>query len=213
MISQFALSGVLAASLLAPGLAHAVLVLDTGTPSTNGSSLVLDGNDFYAAEFSLSSVSTINAVSVYLTAGLDSPGDTFTVSIYADPITSRGATADYSLQATYTADGWNTSSTAGLGFVEGPGNYWVAVEVGASDSALGLNLPIAAANGGTAPALAFAFNSGSSYGTAGALPFGVQVDVSPVPMPPNAWLLGSGLFGLGAVVARRRRKGAGTAQA
>jgi hypothetical protein len=61
------------------------------------------------------------------------------------------------------------------------------------------------AGGGTAPALAFAFNSGGGYATAGALPFGVQVDATtPVPLPAAVWLLGTGLVGLGSRARRRR---------
>jgi hypothetical protein len=42
------------------------------------------------------------------------------------------------------------------------------------------------------PALAFAFNSGGGYATAGALPFGVQVDATmPMPLPAAVWLLGT----------------------
>jgi hypothetical protein len=44
----------------------------------------------------------------------------------------------------------------------------------------------------TAPALAFAFNSGGGYATAGVLPFGVQVDATtPVPLPAAVWLPGT----------------------
>jgi hypothetical protein len=55
------------------------------------------------------------------------------------------------------------------------------------------------------PALAFAFNSGGGYATAGALPFGVQVDdTTPVPLPAAVWLLGTGLVGLGSSARCRR---------
>jgi hypothetical protein len=203
MKTPIALAGILLGTMVGPGIANASLVLDTGTPPNSTMPMVLDGNDYYAAEFSLASTSVINSVSAYLLAGLDSPGDTFTISIYSDPITSRNASADYSVQGTYLADGWNTTSTAGLGFQEGPGNYWVALEVGANDNAIGLNLPVGQVGGGTAPALGFAYNSGSGYSTAGAMPFGVQVDASPVPLPPAIWLLGSGILGIG-FAARRR---------
>ena len=64
--------------------------------------------------------------------------------------------------------------------------------------------PKTAGGGGTAPALAFVFNSGG-YATAGALPFGVQVDdTTPVPLPAAVWLLGTGLVGLGSSARCRR---------
>ncbi len=192
------------AALIAPTLASAAFVLDTGTPTSMTMGSTLDGNDFYAAEFNLSSGSTINSIQAYLAAGADQPGATFTMAIYgSDLLTNRSSQQLFSGQGTYTADGW--TGLSGVNFTAATaGNYWVALEVGATDSAVGLTLPQAA--GGTAPALAFAFNSGGGYATAGALPFGIQVDAAtPVPLPAAAWLLGTGLFGLGSMARRRRR--------
>jgi hypothetical protein len=196
-----ALSGlVLLAALAAP--AHAALALDTGTPVDQAMPLTLDGNDYYAAEFNLSQTSVINSVAAFLTAGLDQGGATFTIAIYAgDALLSRFGTPDFAAQGTYTADGWNM--TNGLDFVEGPGNYWVALEVGALDSATGLGLPMPPIGGGTVPALAFAFNAGGGYVTDGALPFAVQVEVSPVPEPSAALLMGAGLALVAAAFWRR----------
>ena len=117
-------------------------------------------------------------------AGSDQPGATFTMAIYgSDLLTNRFAEQLFSAQATYTADGW--TGLGGINFTATTaGNYWVALEVGGADSATGLTLPQTAGGGGTAPALAFAFNSGGGYATAGALSFGVQVDATtPVPLP------------------------------
>jgi hypothetical protein len=121
----------------------------------------------------------------------------------SDLLTNRFAQQLFSGQATYTADGW--TGLSGINFTSTTaGNYWVALEVGATDSAIGLTLP-QTAGGGTAPALAFAFNSGGGYATAGALPFGVQVDATtPVRLPAAVWLLGTGLVGLGSRARRRR---------
>jgi len=118
-------------------------------------------------------------------------------------LTNRFSQQLFSGQATYTTDGW--TGLSGVNFTSTTtGNYWVALEVGATDSATGLTLP-QTAGGGTAPALAFAFNSGGGYATAGALPFGVQVDATtPVPLPAAVWLLGTGLIGLGSRARRRR---------
>jgi hypothetical protein len=205
MKTNIALAAATLTAMIAPNLASAALVLDTGTPASTSMGSTLDGNDFYAAEFNLSSGSTINSIQAYLAAGADQPGDTFTMAVYgSDLLTNRLAQPLFSAQATYTADGW--TSLSGVNFTSTTaGNYWVALEVGATDSAIGLTLPQTAAGGGTAPALAFAFNSGSGYVTAGALPFGVQVDATtPVPLPAAAWLLGTGLCGLGSMVRRRR---------
>lgn len=204
MKTNIALAAASLTALIAPNLASAALVLDTGTPTSMTMGSTLDGNDFYAAEFHLSSGSTINGIQAFITAGADQPGDTFTMAIYgSDLLTNRSAQQLFSAQATYTADGW--TGLSGVNFTStAAGNYWVALEVGGADSAIGLTLP-QTAGGGTAPALAFAFNSGGGYATAGALPFGVQVDATtPVPLPAAVWLLGTGLVGLGSRARRRR---------
>jgi hypothetical protein len=90
-----------------------------------------------------------------------------------------------------------------LNFTASAGNYRAALEVGGSDNAIGLALPTPA-SGGTAPALAFAYNSGSGCTTAGALPVGLQIRATPVPLPAALWLLGRGLVGLGSLSGRRR---------
>jgi hypothetical protein len=188
-----------------PAAANATLVLDTGTPSGSGLPVVLDGNDYYAAEFSLAAGQTVNSVEAYVMAGMDQPGDTFTIAIYSDAagfLGARNPTQLYAGQATYQSDG--PTGLTGIGWTAtSSGNYWVALEVGAADSAIGLSLPTPT-TGGTAPALAFAYNSGSGYTTSGAIPFSVQVDASPVPLPASLWLLGSGVLGIGALARRRR---------
>jgi hypothetical protein len=192
------------ALLAAPALplaAHADALLDSGVPpSTTGLQLALDGNDYFAAEFNLAAGQTINTVNAYLLAGLDAPGDTFTVALYAGgDLTSRNPTQLYAAQATYTGDGWN--GLTNLGWTPGAaGLYWVAFEVGASDSAIGLSAPTPA-TAGTVPAVAYAFNAGSGYQTAGATSFGVQVN--PVPLPATAWLALSGVVGLLGLSRRR----------
>jgi hypothetical protein len=194
----------LAAISLAPLGAHAALVLDTGTPTGAGFPLTLDGNDFSAAEFSLSASQTITSIQAYVTAGADQPGDTFTIALYsAADFGSRFSSPVFSGQATYQQDGWNGLTNLDITGLAS-GFYWAAVEVGPLDSAIGLALPIGP-SGGTAPAAGYAFNSGAGYSTDGALPFGVQV-VAPVPIPGALLLFGSGLFGLGGMF--RRGKGA-----
>lgn len=201
---EAALVAVLTATLL-PAAAHAGLVLDTGTPTVSALPLVLDGNDYYAAEFSLSAGQTVNSISAYLKAGVDQPGDTFSLVLYSNAdFGSRNATPVFLGQATYNQDGWTGISNVGF-TATASGLYWAAVEVGSSDSAIGLNLP-SPVSGGTVAALAYAFNSGSGYTTSGAMPFGIQVDASaaPVPLPAALWLLGSGVVSLGGALRRRQ---------
>jgi hypothetical protein len=197
----FALAWMAAAA--APGIASADVVLDTGTPTSTALPAVLDGNDYYAAEFSVSSTESITSVEAYLIAGMDSPNDTFTMALYgSDLLTNRYSSQIYAGQASYQSDGFNGLS--GLNWTVGPGTYWIALEVGAADSAIGLGLPTPT-TGGTAPALDFAYNSGSGYSDVGAIPFSVQVTATPVPLPAAIWLLGGGLLGLSS---RVRRPGA-----
>ena len=188
--------------LASVGAANADTVLDTGTPSGATGALALDGNDFYAAQFNLGNGGVIDSIQAYVTSGLGGAGDTFSLSVYsADGTGGMPGTRIGSTQVTYQTDGWVGAS--GLTFATtGPGLYWAVVEVGASDSTAGLNLPFQA-TGGTAPATAFAFSAdgGSSYQSM-SYAFGIQVTA--VPLPPAALSLVSGLAGL-VLVARRSR--------
>jgi hypothetical protein len=201
------IGGMLAAVLLAPGIASASFVLDTGTPtSISGGLDVLTTNQWYAAEFTLSSTENISSLSAYLEP-LDSTA--FQFDIYSN--TNFTTTRIGSLQtldatpATYTAAGWNTTT---VNYTLGPGTYWLALEVttSAGRGGTGLDLPTTgiSTSTGTAPAQAFAYGAGTGAEfTASNTGFGVQMAASPVPLPGAVWLLGSGLAGLGAL--RRRR--------
>ena len=197
-----ALASALVAVCAAPLSAQASFVLDTGVPSGSGLAANLDSSDYYAAEFTLGASETITSIESYVTAGADSPGDTFTIALYsADDFGQRTSTPVFAGQATYEADGWTGLTGLGLSGLAA-GNYWAAVEVGSADSAFALGLPTPAA-GGTAPALAYAFNSGPGYTTVGAPAIGMEVQVAPVPLPGALLLFASGLLGLGGAARRR----------
>lgn len=199
--------GALTAACLAPLGAHAAFILDTGTP-TAGLPVALDGNDYYAAEFALGASQAITSIQAFVTAGGDQPGATFTVALYsASDFGGRNSSPVFAEQATYQQDGWTGLTNLNITGLAA-GDYWAAVEVGANDTATGLGLPAVA--GGSVPALAYAFNAGSGYTSAGATSIGMQVEVAPVPLPGALLLLGSGLLGVGGIggAARRRRAAA-----
>jgi hypothetical protein len=207
--------------MLAPGLANAGYLLDTGTPSSPTGSPVtlLSTAQFVAAEFDVTTADeTVSQLSAYLTEGVGNVGDTFTIDIYTanSNFTGRasGRTLDYSTTGTFTGDGWNNVTTNWT--PTAAGDYWVALQVSATTQTKGLDLPGAGITtasaptpSGTAPALAFAYaGSNGQYTiesvTAPTTPFGIQLtQLSPVPLPPAAWLLLSGLGGLGALGRRR----------
>jgi MYXO-CTERM domain-containing protein len=208
MKKSLMLTAALVAASAAPGIASASLVLDTGTPTSSAMPMLLDGTDYYAAEFNLTAGQTVTGIQAYVEAGLDQPGDTFTVALYgSDLLTSRTPTQLIAGQATYQQDGW--TGLSGLSFTAATtGTYWAAFEVGSNDSAIGLALP-SPTSGGTAPALDFASTSTGpgGYSDQAAAPFGVQVtvaDAAPVPLPPAVWLFGTAMLGFGALVRRRR---------
>ncbi len=172
----------------------------------------LDGNDYYAAEFSLGASQTITAIQAYVTAGGDQPGATFTVALFADgDLGNRFATPAYSDQATYQQDGWTGLTNLNITGLTA-GKYWAVLEVQEGvDLASALNLPTPGANG-SVPALAYEFSAdgGTTFTSSEAPPIGMQVEVAPVPLPGALLLFGSGLLGVGGIggAARRRRAAA-----
>ncbi len=208
LASLFAIAG------LSPGLASAALILDPGTPPLTGTAdSVLNSSGWYAEEFTVAAGETITQLSAFLTQGVGQPNDTFTFALYSASGSFLGATngtrelTTDSATGTFTANGWNS---VGVDWANlSAGNYWLAVEVSSTQQTRGLDLPAessASAGSATAPALAYAFaGTNHEFATSSASDVGLQVTAttSPVPLPPGAWLLGSGLLGLAA--ARRRR--------
>jgi hypothetical protein len=220
-MNSISVGGALLAAALAPGLACASLVLDTGAPTSNTGSpvTVLSTTQFVAAEFDVTTANAaITELSAYLTEGVGNVGDKFTVDIYSTSnFTGRSnqRTQLYTTTGTFEQNGWNNVATNWT--PTATGDYWVALQVSSTTQTRGLDLPgagittsSAATPSGTAAALAFAYaGTNGQYNlesaSAPTTPFGIQLtQASPVPLPASAWLLLSGIGGVG-VMARRRR--------
>jgi MYXO-CTERM domain-containing protein len=183
--------------------ARAALVVDTGTPGGSAvGALALDGNDFYAGQFSLAEAGSVQAISTHLLGG--TPGETFTVTLYADSASHLPGALLYTATASVGADGWN--GIDGLsGWTLAGGSWWVGIEIGASDtlgagSITGALLDV----GAPSPLARTAFDAGNGYrASSQPLAFGLRVDVSPVPEPAAGLMALAGLAGLAALSLRR----------
>ena len=196
-------------SFFAAGQAQAYL-LDTGTP-TGSSELILSTAESYAAEFSISAGQTISSLAAYLTPSTGN-ANTFEFEIFSNSPTflgSRSPTLEYSVTATVTATsstpGWN--SVAAQWTAPTSGDYWLAILEPNTGTTLDVQAE-ASTNTGTAPALEFASTNtpGTRYA---ALNTGIGLEATAVPLPAAAWLLLSGIGGLGAL---RRRRAVSTAR-
>ena len=197
LTSSFGLIVLLALSLSAP--VKADLIVNTGTPDLTGSPLSLDNSQWLAAEFTTATASQITDLEGYITAqDLNQAGTTFTVALYGNTGNNRPdlATGElFSGQSTFNTDGWN--GLQGLNVPLDPGTYWVAFEVRATDTLVGLMpvyapSPVQTAYNDNTANFGYVPTTGTAYN------FGVQV--SAVPVPPALWLFATGLF---AMVGRR----------
>jgi len=198
-----------AALLAAAPLAHAALVVDTGTP--NGSAvgaLAFDAIDWTAAQVSFATDSNVNAIQGHILGG--AAGETFDISLFADDAAQGPGTLLYTATATYGAAGWN--GVSGLsGWTVGAGSYWIEFEIQGADTLGSSSVTGALLDLGAPSPLALTASSsdgGFSYGS-GALSLGLRVDataVSAVPESAAAWQLMAGTLLLSTLSAVRRRR-------
>jgi hypothetical protein len=184
----------------AAGDAKAAFILDTGTP-TGSSQFVLSTSESYAAEFVATAGETINSLAAYLKPGTGN-ATSFEFEIFSNNpafINARPPTMVYSQAATLTTSGWN--SVVANWIPTTSGDYWLAI----LEPNVGTTLDVQSETStgtGTAPALAFASTNtpGTRYSSFGT---GIGLEVNAVPLPAAAWLMLSGLGGLGAFVRKR----------
>jgi hypothetical protein len=201
------IGGAIAAALLAPGMASASLLLDTGVPADANTTYTLNSGQWFAGEFHATGGEDIKSVAAYLAQGSANTNYELTFDLYSSSTTSglfARATSRSPLEsvsAVYTTDGWTSAAVDWA--VPTEGDYWLAVQVTNTTQTGGLDMPGLATQTGTAPAEGFAFSTnGAQYKSLAG--DGVGLQVSTVPLPPGFWLFASGLLGLGALAGRQR---------
>jgi hypothetical protein len=173
----------LAAGVL-PLVAHAQIIVNTGTPTGTNPPAVLYPAQSLAAEFSVTAGETIGTLSAYLNQGTAQPNDFFTFNIYQTLPGRNGSSPVYSISDQWTQNGWN-SITASWTPTNG-GNYWLALtqpNVGYQFSVPSLT----SSSTGNPPALGFEYSGVNGQYTANSAPtFGVEILAAP---EPASWTL------------------------
>ena len=191
----------LAATVALPSIASAQnFVLDTGTP-TNFSAPVELLNASFAAEFSVSSTTSLASLSAYLTEPV---GDTYQGTPFEFALYTSLPTRTHSTQpidtttATYESNGWNGTS---VNWSLAAGTYYLAILSAGSSNILDLPTE-ASANTGTAPAEGFEYAGSNGQYAASSTYIGLQVAAVP---EPSSWALG--LVAVTLLCVLRRRAG------
>lgn len=202
---SFSLAFLLALGL-APGLARATLVVDTGTPDNAvGAGWAFNSAHSYAGQFSLAGALTINSIQGYFNADVGS----VTISLFSDAQDGDGGfIPGAALRSTTFATGLGALAWTGasaLNWAVGQGTYWI-VFTSTYSTASQSSMPGTAAN----PLGDYALTQGGQWYDASDLGLaqGLRVDASAaaasVPEPGGMTLFGLGLIGVGALRRRRR---------
>jgi hypothetical protein len=196
-IQKGALAVAIVAVLWVPTAATASTLVDTGTPTGTGGSLLLYGAQSLAAQFAVSAGETsLGTLSAYLTQGTAEPGNTFTFDIYQTLPTSSNRTPQplFSTVATWKQNGWTTVTVDWT--LPSTGDYWLVLTNPSSGrGAYQFDAPVlSSTSAGPVPALAFETAGASGFFSPSTIGFGVEVDSVPEPSSAVLALIGAVLM-------------------
>ena len=190
-----------------PGLAHAALVVDTGTPTNAvGEGWAFNSTRSYGGQFTLASGSTIDAIQGYFSTSAGS----VTISLFTNGDDGDGGfipgTALYSTTLNTSPGNLAWNGASGLDWNVGAGTYW-AVFSASYDAGSQSSMPGIAPQ----PLDGYALTQGGQWYDAAdlALGQGLRVEATAVaraaavPEPGSMALVGLGLAGAGML--RRRQ--------